>query len=324
MSLIDLQAKQREIAGKRQELDQRITTMSNAPEAERRAFQMPETGELHTRNAEIKSMTDALQMDSDMVSYQERNRAEMKSALAPERSGMWGSGGSGVERADIRTTGQKFVESPAYLQRGGDTRITPIETSIGTASIKSWQLADEESAIKATLTTAAGYLPFLPRTGRVVELGQIKPVIADFITQTQTEVPGGRYMEETLYQNNAGIVPEGTTKPEAALAFVERQFGMQKIAVNLPVTDEQLSDVPQIRGIIDNRLGLMVRQSEDGYLLNNTVAGGGRLRWVLAKDRRSKCASGGAPSGDGGAVCDDASRVRPRLRAGNGAFYEPA
>jgi HK97 family phage major capsid protein len=81
------------------------------------------------------------------------------------------------------------------------------------------------------------------------------------------------FMEETTFTNNAAEVDEsveGTpgTYPEAALATTEQSSPVRKIAVWLPVSDEQLEDVAQVTGYINNRLPFMLRQRLDGQVLN--------------------------------------------------------
>ncbi|BCM89052.1 hypothetical protein IAD21_00895 [Abditibacteriota bacterium] len=274
--MINLQEKQRELTQKSKELDELITAKSSASADELKSFQAPD-GELQARQKEISDLSAELSGNAEMLRYQDQIRTSMKMANLPNYQGMFGGGGSGTSRIDLRSPGQRFVESAEYKERSADLKMRPIEAKFegDAGNIKAWLSGKEEdAAIKATLTTTAGFAPFYPRTDRVVPLGQIAPIIADYIPHTTTTMAGGRYMEETTYTNTAAIVPEGTAKPEAALAFTERQFQMIKVAETLPVTDEQLADVPQIRGVIDNRLGLMVRQAVDGLLLNNTAATG--------------------------------------------------
>lgn len=268
--MISLQEKQRALDTKRREFDERCEAVKSAPAAELAVFK---SEEMPKRQSEIKTLFDDLQSDAELIRYQEQNRVSMKADAMPDRLGMFGGGGQA--QRDTRSLGQRFIESEAFTGRGSDTKVRPIEAKFDGADVRAWQSeALQGDSLKATFSTASGFAPFIPRMNRVVTLGQIQPVIADLIPQEQTDVPGGKYMTEVVYINNAAVVPEGTTKPEAAIRFQEVLFGMAKIAVTLPVTDEQLADVPQIRGIIDNRLALMVRQKEDGYLLNNTASNG--------------------------------------------------
>lgn len=251
--------------------------------------------EVERRSAAIKSLNDereqAIRLE-DTIAQSVKAMDDFKRPTRPAQHP--GNGGDGGGEQNTKSVGQQFVDGDWYLQRGPSTQMQPIIANFDGLDMKSWTNGVSEAmAIKTTMTTSAGWAPFIPRSQLVVPMGQIQPVIGDLIPQEDTTVPGTQYMEETLYTNNAALVVEGATKPEAALGYTPRNVTMAKIAVNLPITDEQLTDVPQVRGMIDNRLSLMVRQSEDGYLLNNTASNG--FDGFLQKSGVQNIAQGSVP-----------------------------
>ena len=70
-------------------------------------------------------------------------------------------------------------------------------------------------------------------------------------------------MEEVSQTNTAAEVAEGGLMPQSEFAFVERTVIVKKIATYMTVTDEQLADVPQMQGLIDQRLRLFINQRLD-------------------------------------------------------------
>lgn len=124
-----------------------------------------------------------------------------------------------------------------------------------------------EIELKTLMTTSAGWAPESIRTGKVVDYATRPIQIIDLIPTTETGQAAVTYMEETTLTNNAAEASEGGTYGEAALALTERSSTVRKIAVWLPMTDEQLEDEPRARGYIDNRMPFLVRQRLDSQIL---------------------------------------------------------
>lgn len=121
--------------------------------------------------------------------------------------------------------------------------------------------------IKTLMETSAGWAPETIRTGRLVEDAQRPIQVIDVIPSGSTSQAAVVFMEETTFTNNAAEVAEGGTYGEAVLALTEQSSTVRKIGVWLPITDEQLEDVPQVQGYVNNRLPFMLRQRLDGQIL---------------------------------------------------------
>lgn len=128
-------------------------------------------------------------------------------------------------------------------------------------------------SLKTLMETGAGWAPETLRTGRVVDKAARPIQIIDLIPAGQTGQSSVVYMEETTLTQNAAETDEGGQFTEDAYALTEASQAVRKIATFLPVTDEQLEDVPQVRGYINNRLPMSLRRRLDSQLLNGTGAG---------------------------------------------------
>jgi HK97 family phage major capsid protein len=210
--------------------------------------------------AYIRKLNDEL---TDLSKEVDNLRAVQKAAdrtkiagVNPDESGgnESGDGADSYNRASQprqKSIGELFVESAALTEKKG---------AVGPS-------ATLDIHLKTLLTTSAGWAPEYFRTGQVVPFATRPVQVADLVPQVETAQAAVQYMEETTFTNAAAETAEAGTYPESALAFTERLVAVQKIAVFLPVTDEQLDDVPQMRGYIDNRLPFMIRQRLDTQLL---------------------------------------------------------
>lgn len=131
--------------------------------------------------------------------------------------------------------------------------------------------------LKTLFSTSAGWAPQSIRTGRVVDAVTRPIQVIDSLPLGRTSFPSVVYMLETTRTNNAAEVSEGGTYPESALALSEQNSPVRKIATFLPVTDEQLEDIPGIQTYIDNRLTSFLRQRLD----SEVVAGDGNAPNLL-------------------------------------------
>ncbi|MET7949224.1 phage major capsid protein [Micromonospora sp. NPDC005324] len=155
------------------------------------------------------------------------------------------------EQVQAKSFGEQFVASNAFKGKHG---------SIGPEATLDLEL-------KTLMQTSAGWLPETNRTGRVVDFATRPIQVLDFIPTTTTAQAAVVYMEETTFTNNAAETAEAGTYPESALALTEVSSPVRKVSTFIPITDEQLEDVDQARGYVDNRLRFMLRQRMDLQVL---------------------------------------------------------
>lgn len=121
--------------------------------------------------------------------------------------------------------------------------------------------------VKTLMETGAGWAPESRRSGLVVEDAQRPIQVTDLLPTDTIDQAAYKYMEETTLTNAAAEAAQGGQYGEAALVLTERSKTVEKVAVWLPVTDEQLEDVPGASAYIDRRLRFMLRQRFDYQIL---------------------------------------------------------
>jgi len=219
-------------------------------------------GDTHAKAEAIRSLNDELtdlgkQCDEQRAVLKAATRAHTSTDKTEDDGAEDGAETGKATRTPVtKSFGELFTQSKAYKNKSGN---------IGPE-------AKLDVELKTLMSTGAGWLPETLRTGRVIDFPTRPVQVTDIIPQTTTTQAAVVYMEETTFTNNAAETLESTqavpgTYPEAVLVLTEQSSTVRKIAVFLPVTDEQLEDEPQVRGYINNRLPFMVRQRLDLQIL---------------------------------------------------------
>lgn len=205
--------------------------------------------------AQLRARIERAKGDENMSSEIER----LTAGLALGRKSANGGGGAVAER---RSMGQQFIESDAFawLQKSKGMR----------GSAWTSPAAELHATTLETATTSGGDLIVSDYRPGIVQLLFKRLVVADLLAPGTTDSNSITYMKETTFTNAADSVSEGAPKPESTLVFDQVNDLVRKIAHWLPVTDEMLEDVAQIRSYIDARLRLGLGITEEDQLLNGS------------------------------------------------------
>jgi hypothetical protein len=205
--------------------------------------------EIQKRNREI-----------DELAAEVAQMSEIKRIADRSREAGEGEGGADEEdrtkgrQPSHKSLGRAFVESEAFKGYKPGQGVGPS--------------ARLDVDLKTLFESAAGWDPEALRTGRVELLAtRPAPHVIDAFPMTTTKFDTVKYMEETTFTNNAAEAAAGAAYGEAALALTERTQLVEKIAVFIPVTDEQFEDEERSRAYVDRRLRFMLSQRIDSQAL---------------------------------------------------------
>jgi len=206
---------------------------------------------IRTKNAEIDDHAETVEGLLEVAKAAQGVKDAEGRSERERKGGEPGDGSDGRRNVEAKSFGEMFTGSAAYKGRTG-----PVGPE-----------ARLDVELKTLMTSTGGWVPETTRTGRVVEFATRPIQVIDLIPAGTTAQTSVVYMEETTFTNNAAEVAEASQYGEAALALTEQSSPVRKIAVWVPVTDEQLEDEAQARGYVNNRLPFMLRQRLDSQIL---------------------------------------------------------
>ena len=133
---------------------------------------------------------------------------------------------------------------------------------------------------KATLTSlttdAAGSVGDAINQTRlpgILPLPQRRMTVRDLLSQGQMDGSVLEYVKETGFTNSAGMVAEGEAKPQSDIKLDLVSTSAKVIAHYMKASRQVLSDVAQLRSIIDNRLLYGLAYKEETQLLSGDNTG---------------------------------------------------
>jgi len=174
-------------------------------------------------------------------------------------------GGDGKDDGQ-KSIGEQFVESEGFkaFQDAGFSK----SAKAGSMQIK--------ATLTSATTDAAGSVGAAIRTTRlpgILELPQRRLTVRDLISPGRMDGSSLEYVRETGFTNNAAPVAEGAAKPSSDIKLDLETTSAKVIAHWMKASRQVLSDIAQLRSIIDQRLLYGLAYKEEAQLLNGDGTG---------------------------------------------------
>ena len=133
--------------------------------------------------------------------------------------------------------------------------------------------------IKATITsgnfTAAGVAGVVAplRLPGIITQPDRPQHVRDFIATGQTASNQVVYVRESSYTDGTGLTAEGALKPNSGLTLETKVAPVVKIANYFKISEEMLTDIPQLMSYIGSRATSKLLLVEDAQLMNGSGVG---------------------------------------------------
>ena len=128
----------------------------------------------------------------------------------------------------------------------------------------------DDRLLNVLFQTSDGWAPESVREAGYTPSRRVPIQMIDIMPRMSINQAAAVYMEETVYNNQAGAVAEGASSPELELQLEQRTVNVRKVSGHIPVTREELEDEPQVRSYLNETVPFMVRQRIDGYLIDGS------------------------------------------------------
>ena len=182
------------------------------------------------------------------------------------------------DKTDLKPNQERFTDDKDSKPKGwGDLFVESAEYKkwhAGQGNKEHWNVkADPMPLVKTVFETSAGWAPESIRIGRFVDDAQRQVEVIDIVPVGATGMAAVVFMEETTFTNAADFRAEAAAYAENAFAMTEQSVTVRSIGASIPITDEQMADVAQVRSYLNQRMAFTVRQQLDAMLLTGSGSG---------------------------------------------------
>lgn len=172
----------------------------------------------------------------------------------------------GVKLRGLPSEGKSFID----MIKGDDSYKALSSNSASRAEIEVTK--SDLAAMKEVKVTSAGVVA--PVYDTTIQPGIRQELrIRDLLTAIPVTGQNYTYFREKLHTRGAGMVAEGGSKPTSDVTFEAATDRVKKIAVWMPVTEEALTDVPQMQGYIQELLRYDLKLEEETQILKGDGTG---------------------------------------------------
>ncbi len=184
--------------------------------------------------------------------FADRERLDRQPAAAPAHP---------EGKKEFKTLGEMIVADPIWKQWVTD------ESARKTLAIKLPEMGLRD-IYKTLFETTAGWLPESLRTGQVVDAVTRPLQVIDIMPKQNTGFAQVAYMLETTRTHAAAETAEAGTYKESTFVLTPQTSPVRKITDSVPVTDEQLEDVPMAESYLNGRILFGIQQRLDQQIIS--------------------------------------------------------